>query len=50
MSTTHTLASRDRLAGAYQVAGRVKQAINLHERNLADRERVLGRDHPDPLA
>ena len=45
-----TLAARNNLAAAYQAAGRLEQAIDLHERNLADRERVLGPDHPDTLA
>ena len=44
-----TLAARGNLAGAYWSAGRLEQAIDLHERNLADRERVLGADHPDTL-
>jgi Tetratricopeptide repeat len=41
-----TLASRNNLAGAYESAGRVEQAIPLYERTLADCERVLGPDHP----
>ena len=45
-----TLAARGNLAGAYWSAGRLEQAIDLHERNLADRERVLGPDHPGTLA
>ena len=44
-----TLASRNNLAAAYQAAGRAAEAIALHERTLADRERVLGPDHPDTL-
>jgi hypothetical protein len=32
---------------AYQVAGRIAEAIPLHERSLADDERVLGPDHSD---
>ena len=44
-----TLAARGNLAGAYWSAGRLEQAIDLHERTLADRERVLGADHPDTL-
>ena len=31
-------------------AGRLGEAIPLLERTLADRERVLGADHPDTLA
>ena len=45
-----TLASRNNLANAYEFAGRLNEAIELHEQNLADRERVLGADHPDTLA
>jgi hypothetical protein len=30
-------------------AGRAAEAIGLHERTLADRERVLGPDHPYTL-
>ena len=41
--------SRNNLALAYQDAGRAAEAIALHERTLADRERVLGPDHPDTL-
>jgi hypothetical protein len=37
------------LAGAYESAGRLEKATPLHERTLADRERVLGADHPDTL-
>ena len=43
-----TLNSRNNLALAYRVAGRAAEAIALHERTLADRERVLGPDHPAP--
>jgi len=44
-----TVASRNNLASAYQLAGRTAEAITLHEQTLADRERVLGADHPDTL-
>ena len=37
------------LALAYREAGRSAEAIPLHERTLADRERLLGPDHPDTL-
>jgi tetratricopeptide (TPR) repeat protein len=37
------------LAYAYESAGRLDQAIPLYERTLADRERVLGADHPQTL-
>ena len=44
-----TLAARNNLAIAYQSAGRLDEAIDLHEQVLADRERVLGPDHPHTL-
>jgi len=40
----------DDLANAYQAAGRLVEAIALHERTLTDYERILGADHPDTLA
>ena len=52
LGETHpdTLTSRNNLAGAYQAAGRLAEAIPLYERTLADRERVLGETHPDTLS
>ncbi len=44
-----TLTSRSNLAAAYQEAGRHAEAIPLHEKTLAARERVLGPEHPDTL-
>ena len=44
-----TLTSRNNLANAYRSAGRLKEAIDLHKKNLADRLRVLGADHADTL-
>ena len=44
------LASRNGLAGAYESAGRLGEAIPLYEQVLADRVRVLGDDHPHALA
>ena len=44
-----TLTSRNNLAVAYESAGRLDEAIDLHERTLADSERVLGPDHPHTL-
>ncbi|SNT61086.1 Tetratricopeptide repeat-containing protein, partial [Streptosporangium subroseum] len=38
--------SRNNLAGAYRTAGDLERAIPLLERTLADRERMLGTDHP----
>jgi tetratricopeptide (TPR) repeat protein/pimeloyl-ACP methyl ester carboxylesterase len=45
-----TLTSRNNLAGAYESAGRLSEAIPLYEQTLAERERVPGPDHPDTLA
>ncbi len=42
-----TLTSQNNLASAYQDAGRVAEAIQLYELNLAERERLLGVDHPE---
>ena len=44
-----TLASRNNLANAYQDAGRLDEAIALHEQTLEDSTRILGPDHPDTL-
>ena len=44
------LRARHNLASAYCDAGRLDQAITLHERNLDDRTRILGPDHPDTLS
>ena len=44
-----TLTSRNNLAGAYESAGRLNEAITLYEQVLTDRIRVLGEDHPDTL-
>jgi len=41
---------RNNLALAYRAAGRTAEAIALLEQALADRERLLGTDHPDTLA
>ena len=42
-----TLASRNSLAGAYRDAGRLDEAIPLHEQTLEDSTRILG-PHPHP--
>ncbi|HEX8006282.1 MAG TPA: tetratricopeptide repeat protein [Trebonia sp.] len=42
--------THDRLAAAYQMAGREAEAIAMHERTLAESERALGPAHPDTLA
>ena len=44
-----TLLSRDNLAGAYQTAGRLHEAITLYEQNLKDSTRILGPHHPHTL-
>ena len=44
-----TLTSRNNLAGAYESAGRLDEAITLYEQVLADRVRLLGPDHPQTL-
>ena len=44
-----TQASRNNLAGAYQDAGRLDDAITLYEQTLDDRTRTLGPRHPDTL-
>jgi tetratricopeptide (TPR) repeat protein len=46
---TETQVCRDRVATAYQYAGRLDRAIPLFKQNLADSERILGPDHPDTL-
>jgi tetratricopeptide (TPR) repeat protein len=45
----HTILASDRLAAAYDAAGRHMDAIPVHERVLAARERELGPAHPDTL-
>ena len=45
----HTILASDRLAAAYDAAGRHMDAIPVHERVLAERERELGPSHPDTL-
>ena len=44
-----TLTSRNNLATAYRYAGRLAEAIALHEETLKLREAKLGPDHPDTL-
>ena len=44
-----TLASRNNLAGAYQAAGRLDDAIPLYEQTLEDHTRILGPHHPNTL-
>jgi tetratricopeptide (TPR) repeat protein len=42
--------ARDRLAAAYERAGRMAEAMTVFEAALADRERNLGADHPETVA
>ncbi|MFD4802197.1 tetratricopeptide repeat protein, partial [Streptomyces anulatus] len=44
-----TLSSRNNLANALSRLGEHRQAADLHQRNLTDRERTLGPDHPNTL-
>ena len=44
-----TLVLRNNLAGAYQAAGRLGEAITLYAAVIADRSRVLGPNHPQTL-
>jgi len=44
------LLCRDGLAASYEQAGRLDDAIAVHQRTLAERQQVLGNDHPDTLA
>ncbi|MGO9792298.1 MAG: tetratricopeptide repeat protein [Solirubrobacteraceae bacterium] len=45
-----TLTARNNVGVAYHDAGRVKEAIAIHEPLLVRRERILGSNHPDTLA
>jgi tetratricopeptide (TPR) repeat protein len=47
---THTICASDRLAAAYEAAGRHADAIPVYERVLAERERSVGAAHPDTQA
>jgi tetratricopeptide (TPR) repeat protein len=44
------VAARDRLAVAYETAGRSGDAIAAFQNTLADRERNFGPEHPDTIA
>jgi tetratricopeptide (TPR) repeat protein len=44
-----TLEVRGNLANAFRTAGRLDEAIPLHEDTLTDYERILGHTHPDTL-
>ena len=44
-----SLTSRNNLAGAYESAGRLTEAITLYEQVLTDRIRILGNNHPNTL-
>jgi hypothetical protein len=45
-----TLTCRSDLAAAYEMDGRLDEAISLYAHTLAIRERVLGPQHPDTLS
>jgi tetratricopeptide (TPR) repeat protein len=45
-----TRTSRNNLAGAYQLAGRLDDAITHYEQNLVDADRIVGPDHPKTLS
>ena len=44
------MASRGNLAGAYQAAGRLSEAIPLFEQTLTDHTYILGPHHPRTLS
>ncbi len=44
-----TFRCRDGLASTYEAAGRLDEAIGIHQHTLAERQRALGTDHPDTL-
>jgi tetratricopeptide (TPR) repeat protein len=44
-----TFRCRDGLASTYEAAGRLGEAIGVHQHTLAERQRDLGTDHPDTL-
>jgi tetratricopeptide (TPR) repeat protein len=46
----NAVVARDRLAAAYESAGRSDQAIAVFQTALNDRERNQGHDHPDTIA
>ena len=52
LGPTHpeTLACRSELAAAYEMDGRLDEAISLYAHTLAIRERVLGAQHPDTIS
>jgi tetratricopeptide (TPR) repeat protein len=45
----NTVVARDRLAAAYESAGRFDDAITVFRAGLADREREQGLEHPDTI-
>jgi tetratricopeptide (TPR) repeat protein len=44
-----TFRCQDGLASVYEAAGRLDDAIGVHQHTLAERQRALGTDHPDTL-
>ncbi|MFF8293552.1 tetratricopeptide repeat protein [Streptomyces sp. NPDC016309] len=49
ITTPNTLTARVNLAVSYRQAGRTDKAITILERVVADRERLLGDNHPNTL-
>ena len=49
-SHAQAVMARDKLAAAYELAGRPGEAMSVFEAALADRERNLGADHPETLS
>ena len=46
---SQTFRCRDGMASAYEAAGRLDDAIGVHQQTLAARHQVLGKDHPDTI-
>jgi tetratricopeptide (TPR) repeat protein len=44
-----TFRCHDGRASVYEAAGRLDEAIDVHQRTLAERQHALGTDHPDTL-
>lgn len=44
-----TFRCRDGMASTYEAAGRLDDAIGVHQHTLATRHQVLGKDHPDTI-
>ena len=46
---SQTFRCRDGMASTYEAAGRLDDAIGVHQQTLAARHQVLGKDHPDTI-